>query len=68
MRQHGCRRRNAVEPTHPVRPTVDHDAHRIVLNKQRTVSSVAAGTDLDLAARAEKRQLGCPCVRFHLDP
>ena len=62
VRQHNGRRRNPVEPAQPVRPTINHDAYLVALNKQRAMASVPTRAGLDLAARAEECQLECPGV------
>ena len=62
VRQHNSRRRNPVEPAQPVRPTINHDAYLVALNKQRAMASVPTRAGLDLAARAEECQLECPGV------
>ncbi len=56
MRQHDRSRCHTTEAATPVHPAIDHDACRIALNKQRTVSSVTTGTNVDLPARPEERQ------------
>lgn len=62
VRQHNGRRRNPAEPAQPIRPTINHDARRAPLNKQRAMASVPTRADFDLAARTEERQLECPGV------
>ena len=57
MSEHDGRRSNDADPIQPVCSAIDHDASTAVANKGRAMTPMPTGADLDLATRAQKRQL-----------
>jgi hypothetical protein len=57
MREHDGRWSNGTDTIQPVRSAIDHDASTAVANKGRAMTPMSTGAGLDLATRAQKRQL-----------
>jgi len=56
VREHDGRRSDVVDAVKPVGSAIDHHATASMRNERRRVPAMAAAPDLDIAARAEKRQ------------
>jgi hypothetical protein len=65
MRQDDCGRGDIVEAPEPVHSAINHDPRGAPRNEQGTVTAMASRTQLNFAARTEKRQFDRLGLRIH---
>ena len=68
MREHDCRGYYRTQAAEPIHSAIDHETGVAFTNEQTAVTLVPARVELDLSARAEKRQLHGGRSRFIARP